>query len=156
MIQEGLVNEGIEIVKAIRNRYDGEKRNPWNEFECGSNYARSLASYTLLNAFSGFEFDAVNRVIGFNPAVIDNTGFRYFWSLGEAWGVFEKKSEKYSLTVHYGKLEVKIIRLPFLEASSVKNIQLDEVVTVFQTKNGDIIFDETLTVSKGSKLVIED
>ena len=51
MIMTGLVDEGMTCVEAIRQRYDGERRNPWNEFECGSNYARSMASYALLNAF---------------------------------------------------------------------------------------------------------
>ena len=57
MIQSGLIEEGVSVVKAIHDRYDGEKRNPLNEFECGSNDARSMASYVLLNAFSRFEFN---------------------------------------------------------------------------------------------------
>lgn len=39
MIQEGMVEEGMRLVTAVRDRYDGERRNPWNEMECGSNYA---------------------------------------------------------------------------------------------------------------------
>ncbi|MCB0022318.1 MAG: hypothetical protein KDD91_04730, partial [Caldilinea sp.] len=39
MIMDGLVDEGMTCVAALRKRYDGERRNPWNEFECGSNYA---------------------------------------------------------------------------------------------------------------------
>jgi len=89
MIQEGMVEEGMEIVEAIRERYDGEKRNPWNEFECGSNYARSMASYALLNAFSGFEYNMVEGMIGFNPIEIKNGEFTCFWSLEPAWGLVE-------------------------------------------------------------------
>lgn len=40
--------EGVKVTKAIRDRFDGKKRNPWNEFECGSNYARSMASFGLI------------------------------------------------------------------------------------------------------------
>ena len=65
MIQNGMIEEGMAVVVALRDRYDGEKRNPWNEFECGSSYARSMASYALLNAFSGFEFDMRQGYIGF-------------------------------------------------------------------------------------------
>jgi len=54
MIQEGMVEQAFEIVKAVRERYDSVKRNPWNEIECGSNYARSMSSYALLVALSGF------------------------------------------------------------------------------------------------------
>ena len=81
MIQEGMVDEGMQIVKAVRERYDGEKRNPWNEFECGSNYARSMASYALLNTFSGFEYDMVEGMIGFNPIETGDDDFKCFWSL---------------------------------------------------------------------------
>ena len=69
MIQEGLVDEGLRLVRAVRDRYDGEKRNPWNEFECGSNYARSMASYSLLLAYSGFSFDLTRGKIGFAPVL---------------------------------------------------------------------------------------
>ena len=37
-IYEGLVDEGLTIVKAVRERHDGFKRNPWNEVECGHHY----------------------------------------------------------------------------------------------------------------------
>lgn len=87
MIQEGLVDQGLEIVQAVRDRYDGEKRNPWSEIECGSNYARSMASYALLNALSGFEFDMVRGMIGFDPVRMDGDTFRCFWSLDSGWGV---------------------------------------------------------------------
>jgi len=74
MIQEGMVEEGLEIVRVIRSRFDGDKRNPWNEFECGNNYARSMASYALLNALSGFSYDMVKGRIGFLPVISGNRG----------------------------------------------------------------------------------
>ena len=41
---EGLEEEARAVLRGIRQRYDGVRRNPWNEFECGSHYARALAS----------------------------------------------------------------------------------------------------------------
>jgi uncharacterized protein (DUF608 family) len=35
-IQMGLVEEGLEIVRGVRSRHDGQRRNPWNEVECGT------------------------------------------------------------------------------------------------------------------------
>ena len=67
MIQEGLLDEGLTAVAAIRDRYDGARRNPWNEFECGSNYARSMAAWSLIPTFSGFEYDMVHGMVGFDP-----------------------------------------------------------------------------------------
>jgi uncharacterized protein (DUF608 family) len=44
--------EGLEIVRTCRARYDGVRRNPFNEYECGHWYARALSSYALLQAFA--------------------------------------------------------------------------------------------------------
>ena len=93
MIQEGLIDEGVEVVTAIRARYDGEKRNPWNEMECGSNYARAMASYALLPAFSGFEFDTTKAEIGFHPKQSLPTQ-RFFWCLHTAWGTVELTADR--------------------------------------------------------------
>lgn len=45
LIYEGLVEEGLTLVRAVRGRHDGFARNPWNETECGNHYARSMASW---------------------------------------------------------------------------------------------------------------
>lgn len=96
MLMQGLEKEGLSIVKAIRERYDGKKRNPWNEMECGSNYARSMASYSLLPALSGFRYDAVKESIGFAPRW-KTEDFRCFWSMADAWGNVCVSGEKQKL-----------------------------------------------------------
>src|SRR6185436_17623945 len=45
MVWEGLLLEGFAITRAIHERYDPARRNPWNEVECGDHYARAMASY---------------------------------------------------------------------------------------------------------------
>jgi hypothetical protein len=116
MIQEGLLLEGLSIVKAIRDRYDGEKRNPWNEIECGSNYARSMASYSLLLAYSGFMYDMTARMIGFDPVLQEDLkaleGYRFFWSLECGWGMYIQKEQTAELSISYGQLEVSTLKLP--------------------------------------------
>ena len=85
MIQMGMTEEAHNIVSSIRSKYDGHKRNPYNEFECGSNYARSMASYAILLAHSGFTYDMTQHTIGFAPSSPD---FSTFWSIDGAWGTF--------------------------------------------------------------------
>lgn len=114
MIMTGMVDEGLECVAAVRRRYDGERRNPWNEFECGSNYARSMASYALLNAYSGFEFDMTQGLVGFNPLRAKDGFFRCFWSLDSGWGEFVLTPDTAEIFVRYGTLEVQRVRLPML------------------------------------------
>ncbi len=108
LIYEGFVEEGLTLVRAVRERYDGYRRNPWNEIECGSHYARSMAIWGVLTALSGYECDLPNKVIRFAPRVEGE--FSAFWSSGTAWGTFSQEIGKegklsHRLEVLYGNLE---------------------------------------------------
>lgn len=157
MIQEGLIKEGMEIVKAVRNRYNGEKRNPWNEFECGSNYARSMASYALLLTFSGFEYNLPKGEIGFDPINLKSEGSKYFWSLDSGWGMFIVNDNKIELEVRYGQLEIKQINLPFIKKQyeTVKNVSKEGSTIDYEENDGRIRLDSYTIISEGSSLVID-
>jgi non-lysosomal glucosylceramidase len=90
LIFEGFIEEGLNIVKTVRERQDGYRRNPWNEVECGNHYARSLSSWALLIALSGFKFDMTRDEISFKP-VINEEDFSSFWSTGKEWGIYSQK-----------------------------------------------------------------
>lgn len=90
LIYEGLVEEGLAVVQAVRARHDGVRRNPWDEVECGHHYARSMSSWGLLIALSGFRFDMVKKEISFAPA-LDQGSFSTFWSTGVAWGTYTQQ-----------------------------------------------------------------
>ncbi len=120
MIMTGMVEEGMTCVAAVRRRYDGERRNPWNEFECGSNYARSMASYALLLAFSGFRFDLSRGMVGFDPLPAAGRECRFFWSLEGAWGEWVRADDATTLRVLYGALAVRTLALPYLAGESVQ------------------------------------
>jgi uncharacterized protein (DUF608 family) len=144
MLQEGMVEQGVELIKAVRDRYDGYRRNPWNEIECGSNYARSMASYAALLAFSGFIFDMPNLIMGFNP--IAKGDFKFFWSLNSGWGVFERENETVRLKVLYGELKIARLSLPFI---TPKRICLNDDKISFKLENGDIVFNKTVLMKAG-------
>lgn len=146
MIQEGLVEEGLNIVEAVRSRFDGEKRNPWNEFECGSNYVRSMASYTLLPALSGLEYDLTKNTVGFNPRLTRGKFFRCFWSLGTGWGTFEVKGKLVTIKVDYGKLEIEKLRLPFLKNRIIASILVDGAPVRFRVEEGEITLEKPVTI----------
>lgn len=154
MIQVGLVDEGLAVVKAVRDRYDGERRNPWNEFECGSNYARSMASYALLNAFSGFTFDMVEGVLGFNPVKLGRRPFRCLWSLGTGWGTVLITPERVELEVVEGHLTLKGLRLPFLPAGTVQSVELCGDRPSCEWFEQGLDFERPLHIDDGSKLVV--
>jgi uncharacterized protein (DUF608 family) len=108
-IMEGMVDEGLTITKGVRERFDGYIRNPWDEYECGHHYARAMASYGLLNALSGFEFDMVNHHIGFTPA-INQDNFQTFWALDNVWGTYSQTNDTVSLKILYGKIIINSIK----------------------------------------------
>ena len=106
LIYEGFVDEGLAIVKGVRDRHNGVRRNPWNEFECGSHYARSMASWSLLTALSGYLFDLPHRTLGFAPRW-NAQDWRAFWSTGSGWGSYAQQLGETSavrLEVVYGRL----------------------------------------------------
>jgi len=78
---ERMLDEGLEGMAATRRRYDGQRRNPFNEAECGHHYARAMASWAAVLAWSGFRYSAVTGTMTFaaRPG-------RHFWSTGWAWG----------------------------------------------------------------------
>lgn len=51
MLDYGLKDEALKVVQGIRGRHAGHNRNPFNEPECGSYYARAMASWALLDAW---------------------------------------------------------------------------------------------------------
>jgi uncharacterized protein (DUF608 family) len=105
MIAEGLVTEGLTIVKALRSRYDGKTRNPWNEYECGNWYARAMASYALIAALAGFRYSAVEKTLWFGPQ-LEVRPFKSFFSTATAFGTIELGSDALHVRAIKGELEV--------------------------------------------------
>jgi len=106
LIQEGFVTEGLTIVKALRSRYDGKTRNPWNEYECGNYYARAMASYSLLGALAGFRYSAVEKTLWFSPR-LQVRPFRCFFSTASAFGSIELSRNSLSVRVIEGELRIE-------------------------------------------------
>lgn len=123
MLQMGMEEEALSIVRAVRERYDGIKRNPWSEIECGASYARSMATYALLLIYSGFRFDGTRKRIGFVPI---RSG-RFFWSLEGAWGVADCAPDRLSIRVLYGQLAVRevVTALPCVRRAALDGRALD-------------------------------
>jgi uncharacterized protein (DUF608 family) len=85
LIAVGNLDQGLEIVRACRSRYDGRTRNPFSETEAGHWYARALASYSLLQACSGARYDAVDQILYLHPRVKGD--FRSFLSTATGYGM---------------------------------------------------------------------
>jgi len=100
MIQMGMDDDALRVIQAVRDRFDGRKRNPFNEPECGHHYGRALASWNTLVAWSGFRYSAVERQIDFGA----RPGL-HFWSNGSAWGTWELEDQRAVLRVLHGTVQ---------------------------------------------------
>jgi len=110
LIQEGLVEEGLTIIKAARSRYDGRTRNPWNEYECGNWYARAMASYSLLGALAGFRYSAVERTLWFGPQ-LNIRPFKSFFSTAFGFGTIGLDGRSVWVEMIEGELPIEKLAL---------------------------------------------
>ena len=105
LIFEGEVEEGLDIVRTVRSRYDGKVRNPFNEYECGGWYARALSSYSLLQALTGVRYDAVEKTLYIDSKIGDS--FKSFLSTNTGFGTVELKQGKPVIKVVYGNIDIQ-------------------------------------------------
>jgi non-lysosomal glucosylceramidase len=114
LVYNGLIDEGLQIVKGISGRYDGVRRNPWNQIEWGNHYARAMASYSVMLAMSGFRYSAVEREIVFQPRMHPED-FRCFFAAGSAWGSYSQQlnngSLKATVDCRYGEMKLRHVLL---------------------------------------------
>ncbi len=113
MIAEGKRSGGERMVGAVRDRYDGERRNPWNEIECGSNYARSMASFSLLPIYAGFTYDMTRGYIGFSPRTVGDCQFLF--SVQNTYGTVRFDGKKITVELLGAPLTLAAFGPPLLQ-----------------------------------------
>lgn len=99
----GNVNEGLDIVRTCRDRYDGRIRNPFDEYEWGNWYARAMSSYSLIQGLTGIRYDAVDKTLYVDSKIGD---FTCFISTATGFGTVQFKVGKPTVKTVYGKIEV--------------------------------------------------
>lgn len=120
MIYEGQV-DSLKCIKAIRDRFDGLKRSPFNEPECGYHYGRSMTSWSSVLALSDFHYSAVEKTMNFT-----SKPGRYFWSNGYSYGSCEVAEDHLRLEVVKGSVDLKALTLSGKKKAVAKNISLSE------------------------------
>jgi hypothetical protein len=110
LLYEGQNEDGLACIRNIRDRYDGRKRSPFNEAECGHHYARAMASWAAVLALTGFRYSTVERAMSWAP----HAGAA-FWSNGYAWGTCAvapgDDGHRVALTVLHGAIRLRQFQL---------------------------------------------
>lgn len=111
---EGLPEVALPLLAAVQNRYDGRRLNPWNNIECGDHYVRAMSAWSLLEAASGFQYDAGTGSLAFAP-VIAPEDYRAPFVTRDGWGAFSQQitgeRQRETLSLAYGALALR--RLTF-------------------------------------------
>lgn len=162
MAHEGMVEECLAICRGIHERYDAGKRNPYNEVECGDHYARALASWGVLIALCGFEYDGPGRHLGFAPRM-NEEAFRCAFTAAEGWGTIAQTRTNGRQTnetiVRFGKVRLRTFAtsVPFAVKTVAAQVGRRKV-TCSHRQDGDrvaVTFESELAVGKGGTLRIQ-
>ena len=140
---EGKYEQGLELVEAVRSRYDGRKRNPWNEIECGYHYARALASWSCILALCGFNYRQADALVTLSPRM-DCNPMVGFWCVPSGWGSFSHTLSGKAATVEIwtrrGNLGCRTIELGSLGPQPLTAAQVNLgsqlVPATVQTREG--------------------
>ncbi|GAB3667124.1 non-lysosomal glucosylceramidase [Echinicola sediminis] len=163
MIGEGLVQEGLELIKAIEDRYSPDKRNPYNEVEYGNHYTRAMSSYGAFINASGFYYHGPKGIIGFDPK-IQPENFAAAFIAAEGWGNYEQRQGDgqfiAKLRLNHGKLDLSTFKLNKAHFNqTAMTVKRNGKPVVFKLNVEDqelrLDFKEKLALREGDEIVIE-
>jgi non-lysosomal glucosylceramidase len=161
LLYEGVVEPALRIVEAVRTRYDGRKQSPWNDVECGDHYVRAMASWALLEAASGYGYDAGRVEISFAP-VLTPENYRAPFVARDGWGTFTQRvvggTQVETISPVWGSLTVKVLHFQPQDVvqSAVVTVDGQAVPTTLSQAGGEatITLAEPITLRAGQVLVV--
>ena len=161
MMYAGMIEEGVEYIANTRARYDGEKRNPWDEAECVHHNARAMSSWSSVVALSGFEYDGGQEAVIAAPR-LPHRAFRSFWASGTGWGEFSyapgtRGGTFFTLRVLAGNLRCRTVQIRSVGKNTKLRVGDKEYPHSTMTVGTSMRFtpEQTITLAEGDELRIE-
>jgi len=148
MMHEGMTGGALTVVESVRRRHDGERRNPWNEPECGHHYARAMASWALVVVLNGFHYSGVERRLTLTPRV-DDSAIRSFWTAPSGWGSFEHSQTATSLDAQV------VVEEGVLKLTSVVLGNAPKSLNTVEARLGNETLQATLQQEAGRTIVFK-
>ncbi len=163
LLYAGMVREGVQCFENVRKRFDGERRNPWDEPECGHHYARAMSAWSGVVALSGFRYVGPDKSVIAAPR-IRPANFTSFWSTSTGWGTFSQSIQggrvRFSLSVLAGSLPCRSVELAGeVAAGSKSSAGLGQKSLSHQLRTAEkrvtFVFDDAIDLVVGDKLVLQ-
>jgi hypothetical protein len=167
MIYDGLVDQGMTVMSAVRNRYDAAKRNPYNEIECSEHYARAMAAFGVFLAACGYSYHGPLGRLSFAPK-ISPQDFAAAFTGAQGWGLYRQRREPgrqaCAVQIRYGQLTVRTLGLELAEPPDPARLRVTArgtggpVRVASVTVNGtqvDVTFMSPAVITAGRQLEVE-
>jgi hypothetical protein len=155
--QPDLLENGLAVSRAIHDRYDGHRRNPYNEIECSDHYARSMASYGVFQAVCGFEYHGPKGHIGFAPR-LGPTDFKAAFTAAEGWGTFAQRRkdgrQHETIAVKWGRLSLRTLAFVVPRNMSVNQVKVSAGNRTLPCSHDAV--DGRLTIELERAVILED
>lgn len=154
LIYAGMRDEGLTIAEAVRDRYQGNNRNPFAEIESGRYYARAMSSWSVYQAMAGYHYDGIKGSMRFAPAE-DVLPIRFFWSSGSGWGTVEASRAKIELKCIHGELELEELEFAGKSFFVFREFDLSEPCEVrYENKALKVKFPRGLSLKEGEAFLM--
>jgi len=144
---EGLTQQAFTIVDDVRARQDGTRRSPWNEIECGDHYSRPQSSWSLLDAATGYLYNAPKSSFTFAPK-LSPQNFTCFYITESGWGTYSQTgpNEKLSsgtvvFTVAFGVVKMKQLILQSTATTATVTLNAKTLTSASKSFNGKLTVD---------------
>lgn len=144
-LREGLHREGLAVLDAVWARYDGRRRNPFNEIECGDHYARSLAGWSALQALAGFAHDAPAGAYTFRRP---HTAVPFL--AGSGWGLWSQQGAELVMACTGGYLDLR--RLTVVGEAAEYDVRVDGTAVPARSTGAGVEFPHGIRLLAGQRL----
>jgi hypothetical protein len=163
MVWDGLLTEGLAIVRGVHDRYQPTNHDPYNEVECGDHYARALASWGVYLALAGTEYHGPKGHLTFAPRLAPDD-FRAAFTAAEGWGTFAQKRagnrQDCRMDLQWGSLRLTrlAVALPdgVKQANATVKVAGQPVAAQATVADGRLVltFPEPLRLPRGQSLEV--
>jgi hypothetical protein len=159
LFAEGLADEALVLTRAVFDRYDARKRNPYNEIECSDHYSRAMMSHAVYLAALGYEYHGPLGRLGFAPKITPER-FQAAFTVAEGWGSYSQNRTRHAqesrVELRYGKLRLSTVSLEAIGPVRHALVRLDRrTLPVELVQNDDrveITFRSPVTLKPGDRL----
>jgi hypothetical protein len=103
----------MSILQGLWTRYDGTRRNPFNPIECGDHYIRNAAGWSVLEALTGYRYNAITKTITFAPLTLARSGntWQFPFTTNTGWATATNTANTLTITCKAGHLDLQAVHV---------------------------------------------